>query len=70
MEKEADCCVVLASRTPVGCWWYSVVVSISGCDPLVPGSNPGSAKFFWLLIGSLVSCSVVVPDNVAEWLRR
>jgi hypothetical protein len=21
------------------------VVSISGCDPLVPGSNPGSASF-------------------------
>jgi hypothetical protein len=24
-------------------WWYSVVVSISGCDPLDPGSNPGTA---------------------------
>ena len=23
--------------------WYSVVVSISGCDPLDPGSNPGTA---------------------------
>jgi hypothetical protein len=27
-------------------WWYSVVVSISGCDPLDPGSNPGTAIFF------------------------
>jgi hypothetical protein len=26
--------------------WYSVVVSISGCDPLDPGSNPGTAKLF------------------------
>ena len=26
--------------------WYSVVVSISGCDPLDPGSNPGTAKTF------------------------
>ena len=26
-------------------WWYSVVVSISGCDPLDPGSNPGTAIF-------------------------
>jgi hypothetical protein len=25
-------------------WWYSVVVSISGCDPLDPGSNPGTAS--------------------------
>jgi hypothetical protein len=25
--------------------WYSVVVSISGCDPLDPGSNPGTAIF-------------------------
>ena len=25
--------------------WYSVVVSISGCDPLDPGSNPGTAMF-------------------------
>ena len=28
-------------------WWYSVVVSISGCDPLDPGSNPGTAKQFF-----------------------
>jgi hypothetical protein len=27
-------------------WWYSVVVSISGCDPLDPGSNPGTAIRF------------------------
>ena len=26
--------------------WYSVVVSISGCDPLDPGSNPGTVIFF------------------------
>ena len=30
-------------------WWYSVVVSISGCDPLDPGSNPGTAITFCLL---------------------
>jgi hypothetical protein len=29
-------------------WWYSVVVSISGCDPLDPGSNPGTAILFIL----------------------
>lgn len=30
-------------------WWYSVVVSISGCDPLDPGSNPGTAMIFcWM----------------------
>ena len=27
------------------CRWYSVVVSISGCGPLDPGSNPGTAIF-------------------------
>ena len=27
-------------------WWYGVVVSISGCDPLDPGSNPGTVIFF------------------------
>ena len=26
-------------------WWYSVVVSINGCDPFDPGSNPGTAMF-------------------------
>jgi hypothetical protein len=25
---------------------HGVVVSISGCDPLDPGSNPGAANFF------------------------
>ena len=30
--------------------WYSVVVSISGCGPLDPGSNPGIAKFWFYLI--------------------
>jgi hypothetical protein len=25
------------------------VVSISGCDPLDPGSNPGTAKLFFVL---------------------
>jgi hypothetical protein len=32
-------------------WWYSVVVSISGCDPLDPGSNPGTAITFFLVAG-------------------
>ena len=32
-------------------WWYSVVVSISGCDPLDPGSNPGTAiNFFFVYL--------------------
>jgi hypothetical protein len=30
--------------------WYSVVVSISGCDPLDPGSNPGTAMIFFLYL--------------------
>ena len=34
--------------------WYSVVVSISGCDPLDPGSNPGTASVVVVLL--LVSC--------------
>ena len=29
---------------------YGVVVSISGCDPLDPGSTPGTAKFFIFMI--------------------
>ena len=32
-------------RFPFRPWWYSVVVSISGCGPLDPGSNPGTARF-------------------------
>ena len=32
-------------------WWYSVVVSISGCDPLDPGSNPGTAITFLCWFG-------------------
>jgi hypothetical protein len=32
-------------------WWYSVVVSISGCDPLDPGSNPGTAITFFCRLG-------------------
>ena len=32
-------------------WWYSVVVSISGCDPLDPGSNPGTAIPFLFFLG-------------------
>ena len=30
-------------------WSYGVVVSISGCDPLDPGSTPGTAKFLILI---------------------
>ena len=40
MEEEGPCWRVR--------WWYSVVVSISGCDPLDPGSNPGTAILFVL----------------------
>ena len=35
-------------------WSYGVVVSISGCDPLDPGSTPGTAKFFNFYIDSEV----------------
>ena len=37
----------LMSGAEVQHWWYSVVVSISGCDPLDPGSNPGTAITFF-----------------------
>ena len=39
-------------------WWYSVVVSISGCDPLDPGSNPGTAipTVFCCFLFSVVFC--------------
>ena len=40
-------------------WWYSVVVSISGCDPLDPGSNPGTAiplLFFFALFFFVCTC--------------
>ena len=39
-------------KCPVGSQqrWYSVVVSINGCDPFVPGSNPGTAIFFVLFL--------------------
>ena len=30
----------------ISIWSYGVVVSISGCDPLDPGSTPGTANFF------------------------
>ena len=35
--------------------WYSVVVSISGCDPLDPGSNPGTAILFLVFFFSPTS---------------
>ena len=31
-------------------WWHGVVVSISGCDPLDPGSNPGAVILFVFLV--------------------
>ena len=34
--------------THVFIWSYGVVVSISGCDPLDPGSTPGTANFLGL----------------------
>jgi hypothetical protein len=40
-------------------WSYGVVVSISGCDPLDPGSTPGTAIF--LLIGFRGSIVVSIP---------
>ena len=35
-------------------WWYSVVVSISGCGPLDPGSNPGTAIFQSIVLNIMV----------------
>ena len=47
-------------------WWYSVVVSISGCDPLDPGSNPGTAiTFFFVCLGWLRAVLWVAPDSEA-----
>ena len=37
----------LSHRGIVVSWSYGVVVSISGCDPLDPGSTPGTANFFF-----------------------
>ena len=38
--------IYVCRDTFVQLWWYSVVVSISGCDSLDPGSNPGTAILF------------------------
>ena len=35
--------IYVCRDTFIQLWWYSVVVGISGCDPLDPGSNPGTA---------------------------
>ena len=44
---------LMSTLTPVPQpWWYSVVVSISGCDPLDPGSNPGTAITFFCRLGT------------------
>ena len=37
----------------ISIWSYGVVVSISGCDPLDPGSTPGTARTFFLKLGWL-----------------
>jgi hypothetical protein len=39
--------------------WYSVVVSISGCDPLDPGSNPGTANSFLCVCNYNMWCTCV-----------
>ena len=50
-------------------WWYSVVVSISGCDPLDPASNPGTARTSFLLAWSVgrsaARCWVTSVDSCA-----
>jgi hypothetical protein len=43
-------------------WWYSVVVSISGCDPLDPGSNPGTAILFVLFSFVFVFVFLLLQD--------
>ena len=37
---------------------YGVVVSISGCDPLDPGSTPGSASIFFLCRVHTFACGI------------
>ena len=44
---EVDSTKSRANLNRIVIWWYSVVVSISGCDPLDPGSNPGTAIYFF-----------------------
>ena len=49
-------------------WSYGVVVSISGCDPLDPGSTPGTANFYLEIRGSIVvsipACHAGNPGSI------
>ena len=51
--------------------WYSVVVSISGCDPLDPGSNPGTAilflVFFFLSYLAEMECDLEQKRVYIRW---
>ena len=51
-------------------WWYSVVVSISGCDPLDPGSNPGTAITFlwWFGVRKLYPESFLCVSSSLTWV--
>ena len=37
------------------------MVSISGCDPLDPGSNPGTAKLFFVIVYGPQNKKEVLP---------
>jgi hypothetical protein len=45
--------------------FYSVVVSISGCDPLDPGSNPGRANYYLRLDPDRIVASDSVRADIA-----
>jgi len=48
--------VELSSQLCLQLWWYSVVVSINGCDPFDPGSNPGTAIIIFFVIFGFLFC--------------
>ena len=52
------------STTPNREWSYGVVVSISGCDPLDPGSTPGTASFLFFVCVAGVMVSIAAFQAV------
>ena len=54
-------CILIIIQKIILMRWYSVVVSISGCGPLDPGSNPGTAIF--ISICCFILC-VLVNINI------
>ena len=55
------------SYTPTtSIWSYGVVVSISGCDPLDPGSTPGTANFFVLNTKTMLRARVELATSACK----